>query len=132
MGRACFYNRRKYSIMILVVLLLSFLGVRAEMVYDCDDYAPFKQCCFDSPASSLNEIICSEESLQSTTQSVLQRQVRLQKKSVGCIVKYIFSGIDMPTFLELSISILGLYYFISNCSHRFVIKFIHNKDEQKA
>lgn len=132
MGNKYYYNRKKYSVIILAILLFSFFSLMPEMAFDYNKAEILNQCYWDSQDSSVNETLYSQKSLQSATQTVLQRQTGFQKKIVGCSVQYIFSVIDLPIFFVLAISILSLYYFISNSSHRFVIHFIHNKDGQKA
>lgn len=132
MDKKLLYNRKKYSVIILSFVILSLFGAKIDfsMVGSAD--TPISQSCFDAQELPVNEIVCAQSFLHSTAQSVLQRQTKLQKKTVGCNVEFLFAAIDLPAFFVISISILSLYYFISNCSHRFVLRFIHNKDGQKA
>lgn len=133
MYRIINHNRKKCSfIVILSIVLFSFFGLNFEVVHDKNADAPLNQYYIDAQITSVNEFVCSEEALQSATRTVLQRQVKLQKKSAGCNAGCLFYSSEMPTFYRRFKSILGLHYFISNCSHRFVIRFIHNKDGQKA
>ncbi len=132
MDRKLFYNKKIFSIIILSFILLSLFATKTDFSQIGGADTPINQSCLDAQELSVNKIVCAQSFLRSAAQSVLQRQAKLQKKTVGCNVEFLFVTIDLPAFFVISISILSLYYFVSNCSHRFVIRFIHKQDGQKA
>lgn len=132
-NKAISRNRKTLSCFVFfTILLYSFFGLRNDVVIEQDGDVSLGQCSFVSQTATVNEVVCSEKTLRSSSQTVLQRQLKFQKKSANFDNGSVFIQIMLPTFLGFFLSIMSLYYCIINSSHRFVIQFIHNKDGQKA
>lgn len=132
-NKAISRNRKTLSwFVFFTILLYSFFGLRNDVVIEQGGDVSLGQCSFVSQTATVNEVVCSEKTLRSSSQTVLQRQFKFQKKSANFDNGSVFIQIMLPTFLGFFLSIMSLYYCIINSSHRFVIQFIHNKDGQKA
>lgn len=118
--------------MILSVLLCSFLEVNTENIVSNAANHLGGQLGYVTQVNDFDELISPEEILGHTSQSAIVRQI--------CVRRYADHsfGTDLAVGLLVlvPVCIAFLYrtfgYSCLNCSQKFILRFIHNKDGQKA
>lgn len=125
---------KKYFAMIAFfsVLLCSFWGLEYDTVSHGTGSFPLNSDSYVSQVANLDEIISSEEISVSTSQAAFIRQLSTRKSSAGLFEIDSFVNDMLPTLYFVFLAFMSLYRNSSSSSHRFIIRYIHNKDGQKA
>lgn len=133
MKRGTSYNRILFNLLILfAILLYSFFGNTDDILAEYGGDSLLEQFCYVSLTTTFSDLECPDDSLYSISQAVFERQLRYQRKITEFGNGGLYIETILPVFLLIFLSIMNLCCFVRNSSHRFVIRFIHNKDGQKA
>lgn len=125
-------TKRFVFAMVLSVLLCSFLEVDTGNIVSNAGNSLGGHLGYVTQVNEVDELISPEEILGNASQSAIVRQIFVRRYSDHSF------GTDLAVgFLVLApICIAFLYgtfgYSCLNCSQRFILQFIHNKDGQKA
>lgn len=133
MNISAFKNKKAYGMFFIVIILVySLFGITGDYNIDRSASSLQSKYCNRSSVVNVYELNYSENTIQSSPQTVLGRQVKMQKRNVG-LSNYDFYVLSLlPIFFLVFLSFWNLYHFVRNCSYRFIIQFIHNKDGKKA
>lgn len=119
-------------LMLTVVLLSSFCGFGADFTSYKNSDVPMSNFSYVSKVSNLDEVISTEEITAGVSQVALIRLLSTRKNSVDSIAIY-FMSICLNSLLFLAfLTFLNLHDNQINSSDRFIIRYIHDKDGQKA
>ncbi len=118
--------------MLTVVLLCSLCGFGGDFTSYKDSDVPISNLGYVSKTSNLDEVISTEEITAGVSQVALFRQLSIRKNSVDTIANY-FMSICLNSLLFFAfLAFLNLHDNQINRSDRFIVRYIHNKDGQKA
>ena len=129
------YLHRRYlsCFLLFAIALFSYVGYKPENTAGYNDAtAQLEQYSFVSCVEVYNEITVAKKTIQSSSQTALQRQPKIQRRGVGFCDGQVIALISTPTFFSQILLVLNLCIFVHNSSHRFVLRYIHDKDGQKA
>lgn len=119
-------------LMLTVVLVCSFCGYELDVTSYKDSDVPISNFSYVSKVSNLDEVISTEEITAGVSQAALIRQLSTRKNSVDSFAIY-FMSICLNSLLFLAfLAFLNLHDNQINSSDRFTIRYIHDKDGQKA
>lgn len=118
-------------VLIFAILSCSFWGIRDTLTVFGNSSLSSSHNNYAVNTSDLSEFICSEEISPSASQASLVRLFSLRKHQTDTVGFY-FSVFLYPFIAYLiSLAFLSLCHNSDNYSHRFIMKYIHNKDGQK-
>ena len=129
-------KKKKYMTFILffTVLLCSFLGIEYDTVYENmpASMGEVSHVSINDFESVLDEFISSKEISVSTSEAAIAQQLSTRRNSVST-----FGSGFLVALLPLALGLLFLACMLfccnsTSCSQRYIIRYIHNKDGQKA
>ncbi len=133
MNRAMFYRRKSISFFLLFTMLFySFFELTGNIHIEQVVGVPSDRHSQMDSVVKLNELVSSEQFVQSATQTVLERQLKSHKRNAGFYEGRLVVVLILPAFFLLFLLFLNLCCIVINCSHSFILRFIHQKDGQKA
>ena len=118
--------------LVLLALLYTLFGIANDFDSEYDRGFLHIQYGNHSSIVDVDEFDYSDSTIQSSTQAVFGRQLKCQKRNTGLVSHTFLVRIWMPALFLVFLIILNLFCFVRNCSDRFIIWFIHNKDGKKA
>lgn len=118
-------------LILLAIVIYSFLGTQLDVPSEYAGDGAGSQYRLESQNCLASEVVYFEKTLQRYSQSFLRGQLKVQRKSIHYDGN-VYAPVVVLFYAGILFSILSLYYFIINCSNRFVIRYIHNKDGKKA
>lgn len=120
-------------IMLLSIVCYSFFGISSnlEKSFVKENEVPLGYSQSDAVVN-LDHLAGAGELLQSSPKTELQSQLKVQSKSTT-FQNWNICGIEpIYTVYLILLSFLSLCILVINNSHRFNLRFIHNKDGEKA
>lgn len=137
-GEIPMQKSRRYQNRVLCVLvffsvwLCSFLGLGYCTQPYGSDYVPQGQSSFLSLATNPDEIICAGEESESTVYAVILRQHSTRRTGESSLRPVFLFKELTPALLILFFVFLSLHDNSFFSSHTYIIRYIHDKDGQKA
>lgn len=126
-------NKKYFAVMaVIFVLICSFSGLDSDTPWYYANGNPPGQSTLVSQVLDFAEILCTPETSVSASPAAFLRQLSSRKHSTGSFAMNVYVPCIPPVPAIVFLFFMRLHRRSDCSSHRFIIRYIHNKDGQKA
>ena len=127
-------QNKKYSAVMAVifVLICSFSGLDSDTSRYYSNGNPLSQSTLVSQVLDFAEILCTPETSVSASPAAFLRQLSSRKHSTGSFAVNAYVHCIPPVLAVAFLFFIRLHRNCACSTHRCIIRYIHNKDGQKA